>query len=346
MKPIESMLVLLGCDTMKKILNVLTAFILLSTTIPFVFADEPDISQSEVEIDAETQQQTEIMGHELGAEIRLLQLEKEIIKNINTGEEIITILEGFDVNTIDLQVILAELELLLEDVQKAEPNASNAVSIFVDLKYDAVNITKDFRETIRGLLNNTLQDKIQQQTRNRTCNQTQNLSQSIQNKIRQYNSNQFRNIYQHLGENNSECIHRYQNGSMTQNQVRQNITNRINQTGKGNQFSVISSLKQQKIRDRIQSQNQVLSASEGFQQRKQNRLQKRLQKIQDLPDNPVYNQLMKRMQHKLNNTGNNESNGTGGNGSNNGENSNDSGNGQKESGGGKNGGTNGPGGGR
>jgi len=284
---------------MKKILHIFTVFILLSTSISLAFADEPGVFSNEVDIDAETQKQTEIMSQGLGAEIRLLQLEKAIITNINTGEEIVTFLEESDVTTIDLKVILAEFELLVEDVQMADPNASDAISVFVDLKHDAVNITKVFRETIRGLLNTTLLNQIQQRTRNITCNQTQNLSNFIQNKIRQYNSNQFRDIYQHLGKNGSKCIHHYQNGSITQNQVRQNITNRINQTEKSDQFRILLSLKQKKIRNRIQSQHHVQNAIEGFTQRQQNRLQRRLQRIEDLADNPVYHQLMKNMQNKI-----------------------------------------------
>ena len=325
-------------------MNVLTVFILLSAMIPLAFADEPITTSNELDINAETQQQTEIMNNQLGSEIRLLQLEKAIIKNIKTGEEIVTLLENSDVDPIDLQVILAEFEFLLEEVQMADPNVSDAVSAFIDLKHDAVNITKDFRETIRGLLNNTLKDQIQRQTRNMTCNQTHNLSNSIQNKIRQYNSNQFRNIYQHLGVNGSECINHYQNGSMTQNQLRQNITMRINKSEKGNQFIFLSSLKQQQIKTKIQSQNQVQNASEGFQQRQENRFKNRLQRMKDFPDNPVYNQLIKRMQNKINNV-DDEGNGTNGSGSNNGGNNNP-GSGQKEPGHGNNDGSNSPGGGR
>ena len=313
--------------------------------IPLAFADEPITTSNEVDINAETQQQTEIMNHQLGSEIRLLQLEKAIIKNIKTGEEMVTLLENSDVDPIDLQVILAEFDFLLEEVQMADPNASDAVSVFIDLKHDAVNITKDFRETIRGLLNTTLKDRIQQQTRNMTCNQTQNLSNSIQNKIRQYNSNQFRNIYQHLGVNGSEYLNRYQNGSMTQNQLRQNITMRINKSEKGNQFIFLSSLKKQQIKNKIHSQNQVQNASEGFQQRQENRFKNRMQRIKDFPDNPVYNQLMKRIQNKIDNVGGNGNNGSVGNGSNNGGDD-DSGNGQKQSGSGDDGKSNGAGGGR
>jgi len=322
---------------------VLTAFVLLSTTIPLAFADDPGNNSNDTDIDEETQQQTEIMAYEIGAEIRLLQLEKAITKNINIGEEIVTFLDEIEVNTIDLQVILAEFELLLEDVQIADPNASDAVSVFVDLKHDAVNISKDFRETVRSLPNDTLQDQIQQRTRNMTCNNTKSLSNSIQNRIRQYNSYQFRNIFQRLGENGSEFINRYQNGSMTQNQVRQNITKRVNQTEKANQFSLLKSLKQQKISNRIQSQNQVQNASEGFQQRQENRVRERLERIKDFHNNPIYEQLMKRMQNKINTIGDDDGNGTGGNGSNDEGDNSVPGNEQDKPGYGDNGGSNSPG---
>lgn len=310
--------------------------------IPLAFADEPGTTLNEVDIDAETQQQTEIMNNRLGAEIRLLQLEKAIITNINTGEEIITILEESDVDAIDLQTILAEFNLLLQEVQSADPNATDAVSVFVDLKHDAVNLTMEFRETLRELSTDSMLDQIQQRTRNMTRNQTRDLFNSIQNKIRQYNSNQFRNLFQHLGENGDEYIHRYRNGSMTQNQLRQNITMRINQSEVKEQFTLLKSLKTQKIRNQIQTQNRIQNATEEFQQRQENRLQRRLQKIKDFPDTPLNQQLTKRIQNKLNNIG-----GTGGNGngSNNEDTTGDSGGGQDKPGYGNNDGSNSPGGG-
>jgi len=334
---------------MKKMMNILIVLILLSSMLPLAFADESGNVSNNVQIDAETQQQIEIMKNGLGAEIRLLQLEKAVIKNINTGEGIVSVLEESDMNISDLQVILAEFELLIQEVQSANPNASDGVSIFVDLKHDAVNLSKDFRDTLRGLLNSTMLEQIQQRTRNMSCNQTQNLSQTIQNKIRQYNRNQFRNIYQILGENGSKYILRYQNESMTQNQVKQNITMRINKTGKEKQFTLLTSLKQQKIRYRIQSQNQIQNASEGFQKRQENRLKKRLQRIENLSDNPLYQQLTSRIQNKLNNMGDTGGDGNGGNGPNNGGNNGDdngdNGSGHDEPGYGDNGGSNSSGGG-
>jgi hypothetical protein len=333
---------------MKKMINILIVLILLSSLIPLAFADASVSYSNNVLIDAETEQQIEIMRNGLGAEIRLLQLEKAITKNIHIGEEILSVLKESDMNITELQLILYEFEFLRQDVQSADPNASDAVIIFLDLKHDAINFSKDFRDTLRGLLNITTLEQIQQRIRNMTCNKTQNLSQIIQNKIRKYNIDQFRNIYQFLGENGSTYLYGYQNGSMTQNQVKQNITMRINQTGKDKQFNLLTILKQQKIRYRIQSQNQIQNASEGFQQRLLNRFKMRLQRMENPSDNPLYQQLKMRLQYKFNNMGDtggevNSGNGSS-NGGNNGDENGDSGSGREKAGFETNGGSNCPGG--
>ena len=85
----------------------------MSSVIPLAFADESENISNGVEIDAQTQKQTEIMNDVLGAEIRLLQLERSILKNINIGNEILLLVNESDINITDLQVILAEFELLI-----------------------------------------------------------------------------------------------------------------------------------------------------------------------------------------------------------------------------------------
>ncbi len=311
---------------MKKMFNILIVLIILSSMIPLTFADDSNNISNSIEFDLKTRQETDIMNDKLGAEIRLLQLEKSIIRNINTGEEIISILEETYIDITDLQLILAELELLIQEVQSADPDASDAVRIFLDLKYDAVNLSTDFRGTLRGLIGGSLIEQIQQQTRNMTCDQILNLSQTIQNKIQQYNVNQFNYFYQIIGENGNKYILGYQNGSLTRGQVKQNIMMNINQTGKDVQFTILTALKQHKIRYLIQSQNEIQNASQGFQQRQETRLKNRLKRIESFPDNSLYQQLMNRIENKLNNMGDIDIDG---NGSNHGG---DNGNGQDKSG--------------
>ena len=93
---------------MKKMLNVLIVLMIMASITPLAFADEAENSTDEVEINAETQKQVEIMNTSIGAEIRLLQLEKAIIKNIIKGEEVVSILSNLEYNKTELEAILAE----------------------------------------------------------------------------------------------------------------------------------------------------------------------------------------------------------------------------------------------
>lgn len=299
-------------------MNILVALILIGSILPIAYADNTNNNPKNEYIDKETQQQTEIMNtNTMGAEIRLLQLEKAIIKNIEKGEQILTIINDSEYNITDLQVILAEFYLLQEEVQTADPNATDAVSTFVDLKLDAVNLTKEFREILQATVNNSTIGQLQQRIGNMTSNQTTNVTNTIQSKIRQYNAHQFRYLYQLLGENRSDWISKYQNGSLTTNQVKQNLTKRIQQNKTTHQYQILTALKQKKIQQKIQTQNSIQNASDGFQQRQENRLKKRLQQSENLTDNPLYQQLCKRIQQKLdkldnnNNPGNNNDNGNG-----------------------------------
>ena len=77
---------------MKKISNILVVLMLMVSLASVVLADE-EAEENETEesdenyVDSETQEEIEIMINSLGAEIRLLQLEKAILKNILKGRQ-------------------------------------------------------------------------------------------------------------------------------------------------------------------------------------------------------------------------------------------------------------------
>jgi len=277
--------------------------LLAASVVPLALADEAgDIQQDEVEIDAETQDEVEIMNYQFGAEVRLLQLEKSITKNILKGEEVVSVLKGAEYNTTELEAILAELELLKEEVQSADPNSTDAVQIFVDLKSDAIELTKDFRETSKDLLDEGTLEELRERIREMVCEQVQNLSQQIRNRIRQFNRNQLHRIYEALGETNSSLINEYQNGNATKEQVKQQISKKVNEMTKEKRYQIFSELKEGKIRERIQARMCVENVTQNFQERKGVRLTNRLHNAQNAQniDNQVRAEMENRITQRLN----------------------------------------------
>ena len=291
---------------MGKILGVGIVLMLVALT-PLTLAEDVESSK---------QEETEIMGDQIGASIRLLQLEKAITKNIIKGEEVISFLKELEYNTSVLEAIIAELELVKEEVLAADPNSTDAVQIFTDLKNDSIELTKEFRDTLRDMLDDETIEGLRERVREMVCERVQNLSDMIRNRIRQYNRNRLCNIYGLFGENNCSLLDNYQNGTATMEQIRYELNNMISAMTDVEKYQIYSELKENNIRQRIQARVYVENATESFQERKEERIINRLNNVQNsenIEDNQVMAEMEQRMMNRLNEmTGGNGYNGANG----------------------------------
>jgi hypothetical protein len=273
---------------MKKICNLLIVLLLLGAVFPLVLADEAEDGSEENLIDEETQDEIEIMGNKYGSSIRLLQLEKSITRNILKGEYIVSYLDSnTSVNTTFLEGLLGELELLKDEVSSADPNSSDAVEVFVDLKLDAINISKEFRETLHSLVDNTTIEAIKSEVKNMVNESIDNLGQKIRLRVRFYNSLRLKIMAGYFGEYDSAVIEQYRNGSCNMSQIKQKIAERVRNMSKEKRFEVYSKIKELRLRKRIQAQSCVANCTLGFQERRMQRLQSRLNAVQGMNDGAV-----------------------------------------------------------
>jgi hypothetical protein len=245
-------------DDMKKMTKIAVLVISFVILTQIVYADENDtIQNSTVNIDSETQEEVQIIKDQIGANIRLLQLEKAILRNIIRGEEVVSFLKDLDYNTTDLEAILAELELLLEEVQTADPNSTDSVQIFVDLKSDAIELTKEFREKVNELLDESTIEYLRLRIRELVSEHVQNLTKRIHNHIRRFNRNQLHRVYGVIGQFDNSTINEYQNGNLTEEQVKNQISNIVNNMTKAKKYQIFSELKEDKIKLRVQAREYV-----------------------------------------------------------------------------------------
>jgi len=261
---------------MKKILSIMMVLLLAASMVPLALADE---AEDNVEIDVETQREVQIMGNKTGAQIRLLQLEKVITINIVQGEYLISLLKNDTANTSELEAILAELKLVKDEVQSADPNASDAVETFIDLKSDAFGLITDFRTRLHTLVDNETAESFKDQIKEMSNETVENLGQKIHEMVREYNANQLQIIYGFLGKLNDSLIKGYKNGNYSMEQVKQNVSEMVkNMTGQ-KIYEAILEIKEYNIHRVAQVQQYVADAIEGFQERKQRRLEERLNNI-------------------------------------------------------------------
>ena len=269
---------IIGVDSMKKILNLLLVLMLMGSIASLAFADEAgdndqgtsdnnhdnhqgtldnETNQSEQQqnnsYENETEHEIEIMNTSLGAEIRLLQLEKAVITNLLKGTMIVQVLKGLEVNTTQLEGILGNLRDVLNEVRTADPAANNSVQIFVELKNRTRSLTKEFRDTLRALLDKDTIKHIKEQLRNMTSDELKNCSKKILNRIRHFNRNQLYRLYGLVGETNDTLLKEYLNGKITLNQTKLQLHKQINQMTKEKRSMIYSEIKEENIKKQIKS---------------------------------------------------------------------------------------------
>jgi len=256
---------------MKKISTILIMLMILISISSLAIADEAEedpeeedeyeeTSEGENEtddIDNNTTKEIEIMNNSLGCEIRFLQLEKAIIKNLLKGEMAVDVLKGLDYNTTDLEAILSEMKNLLEDVKAVNTSSNNSIWLFVKYKHEAINLTKQFRESIKELLNGEKLKQIRERIKEMMSEELENCSKMIRNKIKQFNRNQLHKLYGIIGEANNTFVEEYLNGNMSLAQLKIQISKTINQMNKERKYQIFSEIKEENIKKKIHAQSQV-----------------------------------------------------------------------------------------
>lgn len=288
---------------------------LMASVSSLALADEESENEEEP-VDDETAEEIEIMNNSLGCEIRLLQLEKAITKNLLKGEMIIDVLEGLDYNTSDLESILSEINLVLDEVKEADPNSSDAVEVFVGLKSDSKNLTKQFRDTLKDLLSDVKYKEIKEQVKEIASEKLGNYSIQIRNRIKQFNRNKIHGLYGIIGEANNSMVNQYMNGTMNLSRVKLQLNKMINMKIKEQKQEIFLKIKKEKLQKKNNATSEAENIAKNFSQMQQERLQKRLENANNSGNEKLIQRIQNQIENKANgnNAGNSQSENAKGNG--------------------------------
>ena len=260
---------------MKKITNLLLVLMLLGSIFSLAFAVQADDDQGNPiddesndqtnatgslrghHYDNETEREVGIMNNSLGARIRLLQLEKALLTNILKGVMTVQVLKELNMTTSEFEDILANLSEVLAAVRAADPAANDSVQIFVQLKNESKNLTRQFRESLRVLLDNKTIAMIKEQLKNMTSDELQNYSNRLMHWIKQFNMNQLYRLYSLIEEKNTSLINEYINGNITLDLVKLQLHKMVNQMTKEKRHMIFSEIKEENIKKRIHAQSML-----------------------------------------------------------------------------------------
>lgn len=193
-------------------------------------SDENEEDEQEVTVKSsedETEDEVESMSNRNGAEMRLLQLEKAITRNILGGNEVIAQIEKNGTNVSELESLINKLEALKLEVQELDPSADDAVETFVNIKKDAIETSQEFRKIARSLLKEGDRLEIAKKIKEMNWSEVREYNDRIKIKVRAQNAEIARKTFESLGVDNPELLAKIESGEVSIKEVRVEIETRF-----------------------------------------------------------------------------------------------------------------------
>ena len=171
-----------------------------------------------------TDKETAVFNSNYGAQVRLLQLDASIQKNILWGDAVLSTVKAKNgsIDTSDLESILAQLKALEHEVSSTTPEAGNETAqAFVDMKDDAVNLSKQFREEVRSILNESDITGLKKKLGQINWNQTRELTEKINKTRCEYNAEKLQEILAAVNISDPDLLDKIKNGTASVAQIKE-----------------------------------------------------------------------------------------------------------------------------
>lgn len=253
----------------KQIFGISLLLLLVLSLFPAVMAEE---ELTEETIAQDTMAEVSTMDQKIGAELRLLQLEKAITRNILGGNEVIAQVEENGKDASELEALITELEALKLEVQDLNPDDEGAVEVFVNIKQEAIEISKEFREIARGLLEQGDRLAIASKIKEMDKTELQQYNEQIRNKIHAQNAESVSKTFDALGIENDELLAKVENGKATASEVRTEIRNAVQAMTPEEKRAAWTTLKESGVRKDVAVRAKIEKARLNINERKATRL--------------------------------------------------------------------------
>jgi hypothetical protein len=222
-----------------------------------------------------------------GAKVRLLQLEASIGRNILAGNEIVSAIKksNSSIDTGDLEGIIAELDALKAEVSKAAENpetGNDAAKKYVDMKNDAIELSREFRETAGELFRGGDLEGLRKKVMEIAKGERSELLDEINKTRCRYNAEKAEELFSSAGISDARLVQKIRDCEATEKDIKdaiKNATTNMSATEKRNAF--------QALLENVAKENVFMNSVADkvrYKQleRIQNRLEKRLEKAEEL----------------------------------------------------------------
>ena len=236
-------------DTMKKFIFLM----LIIVSLPIVFAENETINET-VEITPEEEAEVNAFEEHWGATVRLLQLERAVMKNLLVGETVLDVITENhpDFNTTEAQSYLNQLKDLLEEVRDYEipENPKGAAHEYVSFRKRAAEITRDFQKATQNIL--TVENKVQIKDALTLKEDLSEIDGQVRETIRNLHAERVQKMLENMGAEKPNLIMRIKNGSIGKEKINEELKQRFNEFAKEKKMEIVGRVKnanQQRINE-------------------------------------------------------------------------------------------------
>ncbi|MBU0535757.1 MAG: hypothetical protein KKE20_02240 [Nanoarchaeota archaeon] len=247
-------------------------------------AEDSSETENDTGSDEETQTEEEIgaMTNVYGSKMRLLQLERSITRNILRGEKVVAFVIEKGGDASELQAILAELEAVKEEIAAADPASEDAVEAFVDLKKDAMDLSKRFRDAARELLKAGDVLEIRNRLRVMESSEINSLTGQIREQKREHNAEMIRNALNSMNIQNEGLVNRIRTGEATVGEVRQEIRKDLTAMQPAQRRTALQNALELRTKRAVETQQKIDQARLNSLERRQTRLEQRAVRLEQI----------------------------------------------------------------
>ena len=284
---------------MKKIISILLVLLIVVSVAPLALAEDEETASGESdvepvlisveeeesedeELDEETEEEIEAMDNQYGAEVRLLQLELAIAKNIGKGNDVIAKAQELEKDVSELEAIIGEMEALKEEVIAADPAAEDAVQTFVDLKKDARDLSKEFREKAREIIPPSEANKLRERLKEKMMAKLDDLKEKITEKRMQFNARRLGALFRKMNIKNEELIKKLKAGEITVKEVKTQTREQFKAMSPEERRNAFTAAKEAGVKRAVEARAKADGVMLRYIERKETRITNRLDKLKGI----------------------------------------------------------------
>jgi hypothetical protein len=194
-----------------------------------------------------------IMHNGIGAQVRLLQLEKSITRNYLYGDNVIAYIKNNSLNvSTDTLDLMEGIVLDLVDVRtqvSAEINKSaneTTVETFVALKDRAINLTQEFRSLVMEQLSPDQRKSIRESIDKKDFKEVTDIADEIKGKVREFNKDRAIAMLDYMNITDDALLQRIESGNITAQELRKTVMDRFRQESQDRKRAFLSGLKEER----------------------------------------------------------------------------------------------------